>query len=103
MTQRHHSLHHVGYKINFSIFTGWSNPSLNSIFRTGLLPSVHVAWIVVLVVWVLIPLTVCWVQLLLRGSQFQQLSEGETSLMDYLKDPEVGDVAFEKIELSKGH
>lgn len=66
MTQRHHSLHHVGYKINFAIFTGWSNALLNYV-TANWLAATKEAWVWILAGWCLLPLCGCWVQLLLRS------------------------------------
>jgi len=65
MTQRHHSLHHVGYKINFAIFTGWCNPMLNYI-TANWVESTAVVWIWLLLGLALLPVCVCWVQLLIH-------------------------------------
>ena len=48
MDARHHSLHHVAYEINFSIFTGWVNPALNLLVK-HVLPASSRLWIGALV------------------------------------------------------
>jgi hypothetical protein len=37
ITPAHHSFHHAAFVSNFAIFTGWSNPLLNTLVRTELI------------------------------------------------------------------
>jgi hypothetical protein len=59
MSHTHHSLHHVGYKINYAIFTGWWNPFLNMV-TANILSSLSVAWVYILVAGACLPVAVSW-------------------------------------------
>jgi len=54
MPVRMHSYHHVTYDINFSIFTGWSNPVLNLMVKV--LHHHSPAWVLVLAALLFVPL-----------------------------------------------
>jgi len=91
MTQRHHSLHHVGYKINFAIFNGWANPMLNFV-TSDVLDSTSKVWVYILLVWASVPLGASWVQLLRHKSSLGV----QPTLGEFLADPEVGGVVLTK-------
>jgi len=52
-----HSLHHVDYNMNFAIFTGWINPSLNFV-TAYVLHERSQLWLLLLVGWAALPFAI---------------------------------------------
>jgi hypothetical protein len=79
----HHSRHHVSYKENFAIFTGWSNPSLNYAVQHWRSPY-DTAWIMLFGLCMLLPLPVslvagCWGRKTHGAKNNPYRNEGEMS------------------------